>query len=323
MNNKKMMLFALLSLHVRQQEQMISYGFLFSPTTTTTSFVQNSSLHNTLFLVPTTTLTRRRQQQTAPLQLFHNDNNDYFYYYFGTVAENAWSNPASERLKSMVGTTLLWAVPLAVLIVVALIAAVFSAVMPIVDNMFYGTLREEARAYLPGLWEDYQNDPRLRQDESFDTRLDLQLELWDELARYKAQTLREICLLDDDDDNVDDNNNNDDDFYKSLWHRVNAELEEGEELENRPDLIAFLEVGILKKQTMLSNNNNNKEVTRTMDEIVTNELNRMDLVMRFFNKSTEFAGNSRRTMIYQQWEEKKKKKKGKKEQATAETKEDP
>jgi hypothetical protein len=251
--------------------------------------------------------------------MLHHDNHNNYYYYFGTVAENAWSNPASEQLKSMVGTTL-WAVPLAVLIVVALIGAVFSTVMPIVDTMFYSTLREEVRAYLPDRWEDYQNDPRLHPDESFDTRLDLQLELWDELARYKAQTLREICLLDDDDDN--NNNNNNNDFYKSLWHRVNAELEEGEELENRPDLIAFLEAGILKKQqTILSNNNNNnKEVTRTMDEIVNNELNRMDLVMRFFDKSTEFAGNSRQT-IYQNWEEKKKKKKKeKKEKATAETK---
>jgi hypothetical protein len=172
-------------------------------------------------------------------------------------------------------------------------------------------------------------------------RKDLQMELWDELARYKAEALREICLgggggvgdgssSDDDENNEDSTRRMKEELYRSLWHRVNSELEEGEELENRPDLIALLEESILKNKQQLqqkledtsssssssvSSSSPPPQSSQNIDRIVNTELNRLDLMMRFFDKSTEYSGKSRRS-IYEEYQNKKKEKSVKKEQTT-------
>mmetsp|Transcript_27311 Transcript_27311/g.45180 ORF Transcript_27311/g.45180 Transcript_27311/m.45180 type:complete len:289 (-) Transcript_27311:555-1421(-) len=214
------------------------------------------------------------------------------------VANNAWSNPASDRLKSMVGATL-WGIPIAIFLLLALIAATFSVVMPVVDNMFFSTLQEDLQAYLPELWEEYEQDGRLKEGETLSTRRDLQLELYDRLQEYKAEALREMCL-----------GENSSAYYKSLWSSVNSQLEEGEELEYRPDLIAMLEEGMLKQtKGMVSSDFATTEDmsdsdSNPLDKIVDSELNRVDLMMRFFDKSLEFSGKSRRA-IYKDWEKRK------------------
>lgn len=207
-----------------------------------------------------------------------------------------WSNPASDRLKSMVAATL-WGVPLLLVLLVVGIAVLFSAVMPVIDKMFYETLEQELQLYLPTVWTQYQENLN---GETLSSRRDLQMELWDQLAEYKAERLREIytsrrCAA------------NDNQYYQEVWDRIGSQLEEGEELENRPDLIAQLEEGLLKRNgDGTGKRDESSDVTTVsskngLQSIVGNELNRVDLMMRLFDKQTEYTGSSRQ-QIYRDWE---------------------
>ncbi|KAL3915023.1 MAG: hypothetical protein SGILL_005839, partial [Bacillariaceae sp.] len=164
-----------------------------------------------------------------------------------TIADtSAWENPATERIKSMAIASL-WGVPLALILAVILTAVVFSTVMPVIDRMFYSNLEEEMQAYLPTRWAEYQD--ALRQTgESLSSRKDVQMEMWDRLAEFKAGRLREIYLnrLGEEQAN---NSERDCLYYSTIWKRALSLLEEGEELENRPDLIAMLEEGLLKSSS--------------------------------------------------------------------------
>jgi hypothetical protein len=222
---------------------------------------------------------------------------------------SAWSNPATERLKSMVAATL-WGIPLLLLVLVVIIAILFSAIMPVIDKMFYENLEYEMRLYLPNIWTDYL--VKLN-GEPLSSRTDLQMELWDQLLEYKAERLREIYTSRR---TVDDN---DDDYYMNLWQQIVSQREEGEELENRPDLIAKLEEGLLKSQEYaertasrrdldLSTKDSRKNtfLSKTcFQQVVGNELNRVDLIMRLFDTAAGYLGTSRQ-QIYQDWEEERK-----------------
>jgi hypothetical protein len=223
-----------------------------------------------------------------------------------TVA--AWSTPATDRVKSMVAATL-WGVPLLLLILVVTVAALFSAIMPVIDKMFNDSLEQELRLYLPNVWLDYHTKLN---GEPLSSRRDLQMELWDQLSEYKAERLREIYMSRR---KVDD----DDDYYQNLWNQIDSQREEGEELENRPDLIAKLEEGLLKSteytettatrkslESSRKDNRNRMKSNTGFQRIVGNELNRVDLIMRLFDKTTEYLSTSRQ-QIYQDWEEERKK----------------
>jgi hypothetical protein len=215
----------------------------------------------------------------------------------------AWENPATEQIKSM-ATAALWGIPLALVLWVALTAAFFSAIMPVIDRMFYSTLEEEMNAYLPDVWAEYQKELQ-QSGETLSSRKDMQMQMWDDLAEYKAGKLREMYLS-----RLGKNPiiANDKDYYQKVWDRANSLLEEGEELENRPDLIAMLEEGLLKEP---KGNTVPKTKKATASQstaengftsIVGNELNRVDLIMRLFDKTTEFTGKSR-LKIYKDWDD--------------------
>jgi hypothetical protein len=149
-----------------------------------------------------------------------------------------------------------------VLTLVALVAVAFSVVMPVVDSMFDQTLEEECRAYLPSAWEDYHNNRRRRMDGGGDWKR--RMELWDALNRFKAEALRSIVVDDaEDGGDWDDDDGWDDDGAdpgttgrgdrpprgRRLWEEmVTSHLLEGEDLHDRPDLIARLEEALIVRR---------------------------------------------------------------------------
>jgi hypothetical protein len=197
-------------------------------------------------------------------------------------ATNAWSNPASERLKSMMGAAL-WGVPLAIFLVVVLIAILSSVIMFVIDDAFYEQVKEEVGELLPDLLAKYEKE-RLGEGEKLSSRADLQMELYDQLLEYKANVLREMCL-----------GENSVPFLRSLWHDINAQLEEEEDLDDRPDLIIRMELSIMKFRT----NGDSSDVTEH-STIVDDEVG-LDWLMRVVDNSTEFPPESR-LAIYKDWE---------------------
>ncbi|KAG7348252.1 hypothetical protein IV203_016957 [Nitzschia inconspicua] len=243
---------------------------------------------------------------TPPTNFIQVTANPFFYQPFPISSSDsaAWSNPVTERLKGMVAATL-WVVPLLLVLLVVAIAVLFSTVMPVIDKMFYETLEQELQLYLPCVWNEYQEKLN---GETLSTRRDLQMELWDQLTEYKAERLREIY-----ENRRKKSESNSRDYYQGIWELVDSQLEEGEELENRPDLIAQLEEGLLKRRqdkgaessdisSESSRNTSNASTSNNgFQKIVGNELNRVDLIMRLFDKSTEYTGTSRQ-QIYKDWE---------------------
>ena len=213
----------------------------------------------------------------------------------------AWENPATMKIKSM-ATAALWGAPLALFLLVAVTAVFFSTIMPVIDKMFYSTLEEEMKAYLPDLWQEYQNELNATGD-VLSARKDMQMLMWDDLAEFKSGKLREMYLS-----RLGENSSakGGSEYYQSLWDQASALLEEGEELENRPDLIAMLEEGILKRPRQDGDDSTSAEEATLSESgfnsIVGNELNRVDLIMRLFDKTTEFTGKSRQ-QIYKDWDD--------------------
>ncbi|KAL3922143.1 MAG: hypothetical protein SGILL_002362 [Bacillariaceae sp.] len=177
--------------------------------------------------------------------------------------------------------------------------------MPVADRMFCKTLEEEMQAYLPDLWIDYQNELQETGD-ILSARKDMQMLMWDDLAEFKAAKLRAMYLSRLGEDSNTSGSKNE--YYQKLWDQASSLLEEGEELENRPDLIAMLEEGLLKRPIHDDDNIATGVVAadETLPEngftsIVGNELNRVDLIMRLFDKTTEYTGKSRQK-IYKDWD---------------------
>ena len=215
------------------------------------------------------------------------------------VLAASWENPATTKIKSM-ATAALWGVPLAVILVVILTSVFFSTIMPVIDRMFYSTLEEEMQAYLPELWIEYQNELQATGD-ALSARKDMQMLMYDDLAEFKAAKLREM-FSSHLGGNADSGGS--EQYYQKIWEQANSLLEEGEELENRPDLIAMLEEGLLKRPQPNNSDIAKEELVSSENgftSIVGNELNRVDLIMRLFDKTTEYTGKSRQ-QIYKDWD---------------------
>ena len=58
------------------------------------------------------------------------------------------------------------------------------------------------------------------------------------------------------------------------------------------------------KNESLGNPNKDDSASNELTKIVGSELNRVDLIMRFFDKTTEFSGKSRRKIYTDYWKQK-------------------